>query len=123
MVLDQSVQDQEQGVTGWQRLQTVGAFVVDKHFLPGAFLQKLFAVFGGSQISQCGLALLQPLPIKPVAAVDVDGAADMVDIVGDEGPAVDDESLFAAAVALDAHGQIVGFHCSGALQKQSPLQG
>ena len=88
-VFEQSVKNDEDGMAGRERLETVGRLVVDDDLLPGSLLEHLLALLGGGQVCQDGLALLQPLPVEPVAAVDVDGAADVVDVVRDERAAVD----------------------------------
>ena len=122
VVLHEGVQHEKEGVADGEFLQALGAVVVDDHLLPGPFLEEVLSFFGGSEVGEGGLALLEPLPIKAVAAVHVDGAADVVHVVGDERATVDEEE--SAGVGLAAHelgGQLFRLDGFGVLQQERSL--
>ena len=99
------------------------AVIVHHHLLPVALLQGLLALLGGGEVGEAGLALLQPLPVEPVAAVDVDGAPDVVDVVGDEGPTVEDDRVAAVLALLQPLGEALTGDGPRLLQQKGALQG
>ena len=102
-------------------LQAVRAVIIDNHFLPCPLLQELLPFFGGGQICQGGLALLQSFPVEPVTAIDIDGSPDVVHIVCNEGPAVQEQEVVGWCLQL---GGEPGRHDGGGLlQKKGPLKG
>ena len=106
-----------------QRGEFLRAVVVDDDLLPVPLLEGLLALLGGGEVGEAGLALLQPLPVEPVAAVDVDGAPDVVDVVGDEGPTVEDDGVAAVLALLQPLGEALAGDGPRLLQQEGALQG
>lgn len=90
IVVHERSEHQEQRVLGGQVFQVVGAVVVH-HDLPELpFPKQLLALAGGREVGEGGLTQLQPASIEPIRAVDVDGTADVIDVVQYERSAVED---------------------------------
>lgn len=75
---------------GRQMFQVVGAIVVHHNFPKLPLPEQLFALAGGREIGERGFAQLQPTPVEPIRAVDIDGAAHVIDVVQYKRSAVED---------------------------------
>lgn len=64
-----------------QVFQVVGAIVVHYDFLVLSLPEELFALAHGCEIGESGLPQLEPASVKAIRAVDVDGTADVIDVV------------------------------------------
>ena len=125
VVLHQRIHHQEEGVADRQGVQTVRAVIIDHYLSPVAALQQVLAFFGGCQVCQGGFALLQTLAVEAVATVDIDGAANVVDVEGNKWPAVNQQKVLLVVVLslqLKPRCESIMADGGGILEEQRPLQ-
>lgn len=87
-------------------LHVLGRVVVHYHLAKGAGPQQFLAFPSRRQVGQADLTLLEAATVEAVGTVEVDGAADVVDVVGKERSTVDDQEVVrGAAGAAQPSGQ------------------
>lgn len=106
-------------------IHVLGTVVVYDHLAVGSSPQQLLAFPSGGQVCKGDLSLLQTASVKAIRTVEVDGTSDVVDVVGEEGPAVHHEEgvHYGVAGAPESGSQGVGVQGPHVLHGQSALQG
>lgn len=123
VIVNQGRQHEQQRMAYGNPLLIAGRVVVYNHFAEGSFFEYFLALPRGGEVGQGGLSLLQPPPVEPVRAVDVDGPRDVVHVVAHEGPAVQEDVWLGPRPAV-FHLGLKGIVVQGldVVQHQGPLE-
>lgn len=120
IIVDESAKYKEERMLNGQVLEIGGAVVVDDDLAVVSASEYVLALPGGDEIGEGGLSELEPPSVESVRAVDIDGAANVVDVVDDERPTVEEDET---GLALQSSRQFVGVDGARALEDQLTLEG
>lgn len=119
VVLHERGKHQKERVRRRQTLEVGGAVVVDHDLLESALLEQVLALARRGEVGERRFALLQAPSVEAVGAVDVDGAADVVDVVRQEGAAIHHQE---AGSLLQLTHESVRVQSTHTLGDERPLQ-
>jgi len=126
IVVDERREHQEQRMLGRQMLQVVGAVIVHYDLLQLSPPEQLLALASRHEISEGGLAELEPTPVETIRTVDVDGAAHVIHVVQDKRSAVEDDRRGGGGSRdlemRETMGQVVGSDDASSAQHQLTMK-